>query len=68
MQLAIGRRRVLELRFSVALRERVDDACTTVKSGLRRGVLHGEKALQWERDKYAGIMLSDWDSTIGKRQ
>ena len=68
MQLAIGRRLILELRFSVAVRKRVDDACTAVQTCVRRGVLQGERALRWERDKISGMMLSDWDETIGKRR
>jgi hypothetical protein len=64
MQLAVGRRWVLEFRVNVALRERVDDACTAVQTCIQRSVSRRERALRWERDKYTAVMLSGWDRRL----
>ena len=66
MQLTLGRRWVLELRVSVAVRDRVDEACTLVRSCVHRDLSRRDRELRWERDKVVGMMSSGWDSTMNR--
>lgn len=60
MQLTLGRRWVLELRFSVSLRQRMEAACDSVRSSVLRRTREQDAMLRWERDKFAATMLSSW--------
>lgn len=64
MQLTLGRRWILELRFSIAMRKQVDDACTAVRGCVQRNTRQRDRAMQWEQDKARGMMLRGWDRTI----
>lgn len=64
MQLTLGRRWVLDLRFSVSLQRRIEAACGSVRvAGPGRG-RDRDAALRWERDKLSALMLSSWDQDL----
>jgi hypothetical protein len=66
MQIALGRRRVLEIRIDFAVRERVENACQSVRGTVDRCVRRQGAAGRWEQDKLASSMLSSWDEMFWK--